>query len=220
MKNFILKSILPTVLITIALVLLLVATPARSANPTSNGNVIYLSGDIRNGDAQRLETLVKQTNLTTVYLSSNGGHALEGFRLGYTINRLGLQTIVADGDSCLSACAIAFLGGTAKVQAGILGFHVAWAPNNTGTFSEGMKSGQFFGTITALYFFNVGYTGQLYTIVSQITDAETFLLVTAGDLAMFEMVDNNFSEFIQLPERWVANRVADPLRLHLIREGI
>ncbi len=202
------------------LVVLLVTPTAKAANFTHNGHVISLSGDIQEGDARRLSTIAEQTGIKTLFMSSNGGHAIEGFRLGYTINRLGLQTIVSDGDSCLSACAIAFLGGTSKVQAGILGFHVAWAPNNTGTFSEGMKSGQYFGTVTALYFFNMGYTGQLYAIVSQITDSETFLLIEASDLNMFEMVDNNFSEFIQLPERWVANRVADPLRLHLIREGI
>lgn len=202
------------------LVVLLVAPTAKAANFTHNGHVIFLSGGIQEGDAGRLSTIAKQTGIKTLFMYSNGGHAIEGFKLGYTINRLGLQTIVSDGDSCMSACAIAFLGGTSKVQAGLLGFHVAWAPNNTGTFSEGMKSGQFFGTITSLYFFNMGYTGQLYTIVSQITDAETFLLVTADDLRMFKMVDNNFSEFVQLPERWVADRIADGLRLHLIREGL
>ena len=219
MKDFLLKSVLHTVVIVLILILTLVTGPAKAATFTHNGNVIYLEGEIKQRDSDKLKAMVEATGINTVFLNSNGGNAVEGFNLGYTINELGLQTIVADGTSCLSACAIAFLGGTSKVQGGLLGFHVAWAPDNTGTYSEGMKSGQFFGTATAVYLFRMGYTAQLYGLVSQITDAKTFLFISSDDLKMFAMVDNNFTDFKRLPKNWISDRVAGQVRTYFLKNG-
>lgn len=220
MKDFLLKSILPTIAVTIILILLLVSAPAKSATFTNNGSVIYLEGDVEVGDSDKLKEMVQETGLTTLFLNSGGGNAIEGFRLGYTIDELSLQTIVASDASCLSSCAIAFLGGSSKVQGGLLGFHVAYAPDDTGTYSEGMKSGQFFGIATAIYLFNMGYTAQLYGLVAQMTDAETFLFISSDDLKLFTMVDNDFAHFEQLPKHWVSDRIAGPLRTQLLKRGI
>lgn len=201
------------------LLVLLVAPTAKAATFTHNGSVIRLEGEIKKDDAKKLQSLVDATGITTLYLNSNGGHALEGYSLGYTINRNGMMTIVGDSDTCLSACAVAFLGGTSKVLSGILGFHVAWSPENNKSYSDGMKSGQFFGTVDAAYHFNMGYTIQMQFIVSQLTDSETFLILDSDDLKLFEMVDKDFTYFVELPEHWMYERVADPLRLLLLQGG-
>jgi len=200
------------------LFLLILAAPAKSANFTHDGNAIRLEGEIERGDANILQSLITSTGITTLYLNSNGGNALEGYSLGYTINRNGILTIVGDAGTCLSACAIAFIGGTSKVLSGNLGFHVAWSTQE-GTFSEGMKNGQFFGTINAAYLFNMGYSIQLQYIVSQVTDAETFLILNSDDLKLLEMSDGAFTDFVELPEHWMYERVADPLRLYLLQGG-
>ncbi|MFQ6185822.1 hypothetical protein ACLMJV_28275 [Sinorhizobium meliloti] len=81
-----------------------------------------LSGDIDQGDVQRLDAALKSSGIThaqdpwrriVVSLDSPGGSYHEGLDLALAFRRRGLGTIVRSGDQCLSACAIAFLGGTA-----------------------------------------------------------------------------------------------------------
>ena len=148
---------------------LLFLSMGHAATFTNNGNVIFLEGEIKKNDAAKLESMVTATGLKTVFLNSDGGNALEGYRLGYTIQDLGLSVVIASETACLSSCAIAFMGGKTKIQGGILGYHVAWSPDDTQSYSDGMKSGQFIGALNAAYFFNMGYTAQLPLIVSQVT---------------------------------------------------
>ncbi len=199
---------------------LLFLSMSHAATLTNNGNVIFLEGEIKKDDAIKLETMVTATGLNTVFLNSNGGNALEGYRLGYAIQRLNLSTVVAGDTSCLSSCAIAFMGGKTKVQGGILGFHVAWSPDNTQSYSDGMKSGQFFGALNAAYFFNMGYTAQLPLIVTQVTADDTFLVLSSDDMKLFEIGDRDYTAYRGLPKRWVADRIAGPLRMYLLRKGI
>ncbi len=84
---------------------------------------IRLTGMIEIGDAERLRTLVAplarqprflpDAPLATLELSSMGGDLIEGLRLGYLMREYNLASVVRRGDLCLSACALAFLGGTA-----------------------------------------------------------------------------------------------------------
>jgi len=203
----------------ILLFLLVVGTESRGATITHDGTTITLSGEIKSDDARRLQTVIDTTGITTVYLNSGGGVALEGYRIGHTLFKNNSLAIVSEGSSCLSACAIAFLGSPSKVLSGVLGFHVAWSPYDESSYSDGMKNGQLFGALTASYFFNTGYTAQLPLIISQITDSETFLILNSNDLKLFEMQDKNYTEFVELPDFWLYERVADPLRMHLLRKG-
>jgi len=203
----------------ILLLLLIVSTDVKGATITHNGTAITLSGEIKNNDAKKLQTAIDNTGISTVYLNSGGGAAIEGYLIGYTLKQNNALTIVAEESVCLSACAIAFLGSSSKVLAGVLGFHVAWSPDDESSYSDGMKSGQLFGALTASYFFNTGYTAQLPFLISQITDSETFLILDSNDLKVFEMSDKNYTEFVKLSEFWLYERVADPLRMYLLRKG-
>ena len=95
---------------------------------------IRLAGLIEQGDADRLRKMLDRlrtpkqseplpgTPLATVELSSMGGDLYEGLKLGYMFREFGVPTIVRAGQQCLSACALAFLGGTqgiAPAQAAI-----------------------------------------------------------------------------------------------------
>ncbi len=53
-----------------------------------------------------------------VCLSGPGGNYLEGIEIAKTLSSLDVTTKVEDGQSCLSACAIAFLGGRFNSQSG------------------------------------------------------------------------------------------------------
>ncbi|EJC80191.1 hypothetical protein Rleg4DRAFT_1807 [Rhizobium leguminosarum bv. trifolii WSM2297] len=82
----------------------------------------HLKGEIDQGDAQRLDAALSSSGITheqdpwrkiVVSLDSPGGSYDEGLDLALAFRRRGISTVVRSGGQCLSACAIAFLGGTA-----------------------------------------------------------------------------------------------------------
>lgn len=205
---------------TMALVIVLVAgSKAYAADVTHDGDMIYLSGDITEGDADRIDRMVAATGIKDITLESDGGVATEGYTIGYTLRGLEMNVYVAENTACFSACAIATLGGVTKTIDGLLGFHVAWSPHE-GSYSDGMKSGQILGTLNAAYYFNMGYTLQIPYLVAHVTDQEHFLLLTGEDLTYFEMVENDFTELRVLEEGWIGHRLAGPLRINILRRNL
>lgn len=85
--------------------------------------MIRLSGPFRQGDTEAMRELLtglkRQSKaspdemLATVELSSLGGDLNEGLKVGYLFRDYNVATVVRKKDICLSACALAFLGGTA-----------------------------------------------------------------------------------------------------------
>lgn len=98
--------------------------PGLTARSTIVTNTIRLSGPIEGGDAERLRAILvrlkagspPQTDrpLATVELSSSGGDVHEGLKLGHLFRDYVVATVVRPKDLCLSACALAFLGGTSQ----------------------------------------------------------------------------------------------------------
>jgi hypothetical protein len=80
-------------------------------------NGVAAVGEIVPGDAVRLghylDNLPTKAN-TGVYLASPGGDLYEGMKLGRLFRKRRLKTIVEGGQTCASACALAFLGGVDK----------------------------------------------------------------------------------------------------------
>lgn len=109
---------------------------------------IRLSGTIRDGDAIRLgEVLSRLAGPApiTIELASPGGDVREGYRIGSLLKERGVTAVVRKGEACLSACALAFLGGSAGNAStagaarcnleigGKVGFHNVWlTPNGPG----------------------------------------------------------------------------------------
>lgn len=93
---------------------------------------IRLSGPLRPGDAEKMRAVLvrlkAQTKaapdgtrpgpLATVELSSLGGDLNEGLNIGYLFRDFEVATVVRRTDICLSACALAFLGGTSRIEDG------------------------------------------------------------------------------------------------------
>ncbi len=86
--------------------------------------VVRLTGPIEEGDAARLRDTLADLRrganrpagepLAIVEMSSPGGDLMEGLKLGYLFREFDVATLVRGGDTCLSACALAFLGGTSS----------------------------------------------------------------------------------------------------------
>ncbi|TDK31814.1 hypothetical protein E2F50_19315 [Rhizobium deserti] len=108
----------------------LLALPARAADISFEGirndspkeARFRLRGEIAQGDVQRLDAALVSSGVSysqdpwrkiVVSLDSPGGSYHEGLDLALAFRRRGLATVVRSGDQCMSACAIAFLGGTA-----------------------------------------------------------------------------------------------------------
>ena len=72
---------------------------------------ITLAGPIQAGDAEKLDDLISDDGYTVVSLDSDGGDYQEALAIAKVLGDDIAMTIVEDGASCLSACAIAFLGG-------------------------------------------------------------------------------------------------------------
>lgn len=116
---------------------------ASAARPMMRN--IRMIGMIEDGDANRLRALLTELRrntarapakpLAVVEMNSIGGDIIEAMKLGYMFQEFGVATVVRSGDSCLSACALAFLGGAERQSAlettpartvevgGSLGFH-------------------------------------------------------------------------------------------------
>ncbi|HZQ02319.1 MAG TPA: hypothetical protein VFB13_22425 [Reyranella sp.] len=130
-----------------------ISIPSIIGKPQPASRVLRLTGMIEEGDAARLRAILTGMGkkglqdagapLATIEMSSAGGDLLEGLKLGYLFREFDVATLVRARDSCLSACALAFLGGTAShrrtevvtartIEVGaILGFHnFALNPNH------------------------------------------------------------------------------------------
>jgi hypothetical protein len=198
----------------------LIGTVTNAATITNDGITISYEGEVVQSDVNKMEEMLNNTGIKTVFLDSPGGNAMTGYQLGYLFHDKGIRLVIGGDASCFSACAIAFLGGEERTKLGLLGFHVAWT-TNTESMSEGMKQGQVYGTITAAYFFRMGYSLQLPYMISMYTDKDTFLMLDVEDLNMFKLESmQDFIELKDLPPLWASNRIAGPMRRELMIRGM
>lgn len=80
---------------------------------------VKLNGPIEAGDVDRLKKLIRTNEMEIVLsLNSNGGDFQAGIALARFLKERTIATTVTGTDQCLSACAIAFLGGTYAADEG------------------------------------------------------------------------------------------------------
>ena len=79
-----------------------------------------------------------------VYMNSNGGYLADGFKLGRLFRKHATQTRVTGGQTCSSACAIAFLGGDFRSMAdtGKLIYHAPYTLGRLGISVDCRDRGQ------------------------------------------------------------------------------
>lgn len=205
--------------------LILFGSVASAAQLTVKDGYIKFEGDIVQGDAIRLVQLVKNTNIKTVHLNSPGGVAIEGFNLGYAARELELKLVIDDQSTCLSACGFMFLGGKEQVLEGLVGFHRPFIPaqyESQFNSNDAFTNGQGIGVGTTFYFHTMGYTLQLQALITQITNPETFLVFkNLDELNKFRFSGvMGFNNLLELPNSWVAERIAGKIRLHFLKPTV
>lgn len=92
------------------------------ATPDIPGCDFLFNGIVESGDARRIEDIIRPSAKgVTLCLDSPGGSYVEGIRMFYAIWFKGsIETRVRNGHSCLSACALAFQGGSRVVGTGLI----------------------------------------------------------------------------------------------------
>jgi len=86
-------------------------------------NVIFFIGEIKDGNERGLRKALRNHEVDTVVLSSDGGLVGTGLELANIINDNNLSTYVPLGERCASACSFMFFAGNPKVAHGGLGVH-------------------------------------------------------------------------------------------------
>ena len=100
--------------------------PGLSPKAPLVAHTVRITGPFGPGDGEKLRVMLAGLKaktartpgqpLATAELSSSGGDLFEGLKVGYLFREFEVATLVRKGDICLSACALAFLGGTASRQ--------------------------------------------------------------------------------------------------------
>jgi hypothetical protein len=106
-----------------------VLSPADAA--TSTPALITIKGKLNEGDEGKFLGTLGAARSAIVFLESPGGSLGVAISLGLTIRKRGLETAVADGATCASACALAWLGRTPRrmAQDARIGFHEPLDPS-------------------------------------------------------------------------------------------
>jgi hypothetical protein len=107
-----------------------------------NGStLIAIEGEFELSDVDTFRTKVESlsTARVTVAFRSEGGRLVVGIRIGTLIREKKFNTVVPDGASCASACALAWLGGTRRFvgQDSSIGFHAAYVLKSHGPTPSG-----------------------------------------------------------------------------------
>jgi uncharacterized protein YraI/ATP-dependent protease ClpP protease subunit len=76
------------------------------------GKEILLQGEIIKGDLQKIKDIDNVAGARSLILSSPGGDFNEGLAIANFARESNLPTRIRSGDTCASACAFAFLGGS------------------------------------------------------------------------------------------------------------
>lgn len=105
-------------------------TPYFLNHPITNTEtaVLFIEGEIVESDYEnylKQYSVVKTRGalLHTVYLDSKGGLVAEALKIGRHIRTHGIQTEVERGKQCFSSCALIFLAGISRLNAGDVGVH-------------------------------------------------------------------------------------------------
>ena len=117
------------------------ATAAQAAEidvkPVDNGStLIVIEGDFEHSDVDTFRTKIAalSTPRVTVAFKSDGGSLVAGIRIGTLIREKKFATVIPDGGSCASACALAWLGGSRRFmgEGATVGFHAAYVLKSYG----------------------------------------------------------------------------------------
>jgi hypothetical protein len=163
-----------------------VAVSAHAAEIATGKNLIEMKGDFVDGDAAKFEAAIgkmpRDGSTLVIFDYNHGGHLADGIRIGTAIHDARARTAVFN--YCYSACATAWLGGSARVIVGDaqVGFHAA------------SKDDKISGPANAAMGFYVAKLG---------LDEKIALWATVAGPDQVNVVTPELAELIHLPTRFL-----------------
>jgi hypothetical protein len=135
--------------------------------------MVIVEGSLVAGDDIQFRTQVGRLTKAIVAFNSAGGNLLAGIEIGKTIRLKSFATAVLDGQSCASACAIAWLGGLPRFMGHTahVGFHAAYI-EKAGRASESGVGNALVGS----YLTQIGLSEAAVVYITQAAPTELTLL--------------------------------------------
>ena len=135
----------------------LVAAAALGAAPASAGIAhstladgtegIYVTGEIQLGDDAAFRDITGRFPDAVVFLESPGGTVIPALEIGRLVRERGYRTVVIEGGTCASSCALIWLAGAPRHLApgARVGFHASSTQGEDGRLVESGLSNAFVG---------------------------------------------------------------------------
>ena len=86
-------------------------------------NVIFLLGEIQNGDSLEFRKALRSHPINLVVLASPGGSVVEGLQIAGIIHDQSISTYIPINSTCASACSYVFFAGANRLAEGALAVH-------------------------------------------------------------------------------------------------
>jgi hypothetical protein len=104
---------------------------SRTGSRENGPDIIFVTGDLALGDEKKFIDVALSSGNAVVVLQSPGGNLIAGIEIGKAIHLKGFATYVPDNIQCVSACALAWLGGRIRYMSKTarVGFHAAYIDN-------------------------------------------------------------------------------------------
>jgi hypothetical protein len=129
----------------------IISAPVSAAvrHSTLAGGVegIYVTGEIGLGDDAAFRRIAERFPDAVVFLESPGGTVIPALEIGRLVRERGYRTVVLDGSTCASSCALIWLAGSTRYLAsgGQVGFHASSTQGEDGRLVESGLSNAFVG---------------------------------------------------------------------------
>jgi len=95
---------------------------------TEGRPVVSILGDFERTDIEKFANVTRGLEAAVVVFESDGGNLEAGLEIGTRLRLRGFSSVVANGKHCLSACALAWLGGETRYsgEGAVVSFHAAY----------------------------------------------------------------------------------------------
>ena len=163
------------------------STAAISADikvaPAAEGDnqpFILIDGEIIAGDDEKFRKLAAEFSDAIVVLNSEGGAISPAMDIGRTIKLRGYKTVVLDGSSCASACALIWISGSRRIidDGGEVGFHASYLDTDGTKIETGVGN-----ALVGHYLSQLGF-GEKTVIFATLAPPDKILWLNAETTAM------------------------------------
>lgn len=150
----------------------------KNSNTNETRRVLHIAGDFDEGISKDIKKALDEYKVDEAVLYSPGGLGYEGFVSANHLSEHEVPVRVAKGTYCISACAVAFIGGTDyKINDSILAFHKGWVPNEPWkNQNEAFDAGQVSGGYSSLFFVANGFSFELPSHINEHSNQDTFIV--------------------------------------------